>query len=64
MVTVWCHGQFVKDIKARDIEWQDEGSKAAVALFHFQLMQSGKLCQATVRELKRPYGLEQDEDSS
>lgn len=48
----------------RHIEWQEEVPKAAVVLFDFQLTQSGKLRQATVRELKRVYGLEQDEDSS
>ena len=48
----------------RHIEWQEEVPKASVVLFDFQLTPSGKLRQATVRELKRVYGLEQDEDSS
>lgn len=67
----WLHGHWTTSRSVckrregqRHIEWQEEVSKAAVVLFDFQLTQSGKLRQATVRELKRVYGLEQDEDSS
>lgn len=67
----WLHGHWTTSRSVckrregqRHIEWQEEVSKAAVVLFDFQMTQSGKLCQATVRELKRVYGLEQDEDSS
>ena len=49
----------------RHIEWQEEVPKESVMLFDFQLTSSGKLRrQVTVRELKRVYGLQQDEDSS
>lgn len=67
----WLHGHWTTSRSVckrcegqRHIEWQEEVSKAAVVLFDFQMTQSGKLRQATVRELKRVYGLEQDEDSS
>lgn len=67
----WLHGHWTTSWSVckrregqRHIEWQEEVPKAAVVLFDFQLTQSGKLRQATVRELKRVYGLEQDEDSS
>lgn len=67
----WLHGHWTTSRSVckrregqRHIEWQEEVPKAAVVLFDFQMTQSGKLRQATVRELKRVYGLEQDEDSS
>ena len=46
-----CQGQ-------RLVEWTEEVDKSAVVLFDFQLTSTGKLRQATVRELKRVYGLE------
>lgn len=67
----WLHGHWTTSWSVckrregqRHIEWQEEVPKAAVVLFDFQLMQSGKLRQATERKLKRVYGREQDEDSS
>ena len=47
----------------RMIEWTEEVDKSAVVLFDFQLTTTGKLRQATVRELKRVYGLQQSSDS-
>ena len=45
------------------VEWTEEVQKAAVVLFDFQLTRTGKLRSATVRELKRVYGLgERSED--
>ena len=61
----WLHGHWTTSWSVckrregqRHIEWQEEVPKAAVVLFDFQLTPSGKLRQATVRELKCVYGLE------
>lgn len=47
----------------RMVEWTEEVDKSTVVLFDFQLTSSGKLRQATVRELKRVYGLQQNSES-
>ena len=68
----WLHGHWTMPWSIckrregqRHIEWQEEVPKESVMLFDFQLTSSGKLRrQVTVRELKRVYGLQQDEDSS
>ena len=66
----WMHGHWTTSwavCKRREghsnVEWTEEVQKAAVVLFDFQLTRTGKLRSATVRELKRVYGLgERSED--
>ena len=45
------------------VEWKEEVDKSAVVLFDFTLTSGGKLRLATVRELKRVYGLQESSDS-
>ena len=67
----WMHGHWTTNwsiCKKRQghrlVEWTEEVHKSAVVLFDFQFTSTGKLRQATVRELKRVYGLEQSSDSN
>lgn len=71
LTITWLHGHWTTSWSIckrrqghRRIDWQEDVPKASVVLFDFQLTPSGKLRQVTVRELKRVYGLEEDEDSS
>ena len=47
----------------RMVEWTEQVDKSAVVLFDFELTSSEKLRLATVRKLKRVYGLQQISDS-
>lgn len=67
LTITWLHGHWTTSwsiCKRRQGHRQEDIPKASVVLFDFQLTPSGKLRQVTVRELKRVYGLEEDEDSS
>ena len=65
----WMHGHWTTRWSVckrregnRHVEWKEEIPKSSVILFDFQLTPTGKLRAATVNELKRVYGLEENDD--